>query len=70
VIVGAMSELYERWDGRGEPSNAKGEAISLPARITHVANVAEVYLRSGGPTAVVQALGVMCRRALAPVRVR
>jgi len=55
-IVRAMNELYERWDGRGQPSHAKGEAISLPARITHVANVAEIHMRAGGPTAAVAAL--------------
>jgi HD-GYP domain-containing protein (c-di-GMP phosphodiesterase class II) len=55
-IVGAMGELYERWDGRGEPSRAKGDTLSLAARITHVATVAEVHLRAGGPAAVVAAL--------------
>ena len=56
TIVRAVGELYERWDGRGEPARAKGDAISLPARITHVANVAEVHLRAGGPSAAIRAL--------------
>jgi len=69
AIIAAMNELYERWDGRGEPAHAKADAISLPARITHVANVAEVYLRAGGPPAVVAALRARSGRQLDPALV-
>jgi len=55
-VVTAVGELYERWDGRGEPTALRGDAISLAARITHVANVAEVHLRGGGPAAAVAAV--------------
>lgn len=55
-VVAAMSELYERWDGRGEPARLRVAAISLAARVTHVANVVEVHLRGGGPAAAVAAV--------------
>jgi hypothetical protein len=36
-VVLALDHIFERWDGRGHLGLA-GEAISLPARITHFAH--------------------------------
>jgi putative nucleotidyltransferase with HDIG domain len=36
-VVRTLGEIYERWDGTGEPAGLRGDAIVLPARIVHVA---------------------------------
>lgn len=41
-IVAALSFVCERWDGRGEPARAEGEALAISIRIFHVADVAEL----------------------------
>ena len=43
-----LTYTFERWDGSGLPSGARGEKIPLGMRIVHLADVAEVHLRSGG----------------------
>jgi HD-GYP domain-containing protein (c-di-GMP phosphodiesterase class II) len=40
--------VAERWDGKGQPGRAKGEAIPLPMRIAHVARDAEFQRMIGG----------------------
>lgn len=37
-VVETLRQLYERWDGTGEPAGLKGEAILVSARIAAVAN--------------------------------
>lgn len=37
---------YARWDGEGVPSGRAAEQVTLPARIAHVAQACEVYLRT------------------------
>lgn len=49
----ALSQAYERWDGRGEPRRVSGPELSPVARVVHVAQVAEVHHRIGGRTACV-----------------
>src|SRR5439155_15609145 len=34
-VSAALGQIYERWDGRGNPHGAAGEAIALPARLMH-----------------------------------
>lgn len=41
--------LDEHWDGSGRPERLSGEEIPLGARIALVAQVADVFLSSGGP---------------------
>jgi HD-GYP domain-containing protein (c-di-GMP phosphodiesterase class II) len=48
LIGQALGQTFERWDGRGLPSNIKGEEILLSARIVHVAEDAEVFHRMAG----------------------
>lgn len=43
----SLGELYERFDGLGAPNRLAGDAISLTAKIVHLANVVEVYDRLG-----------------------
>ena len=40
--------IGERWDGRGEPGQLKGEELPLPMRIIHVARDAAFQLMLGG----------------------
>jgi len=50
-VVEALGQMYERWDGRGLPNGLEGEAITLPARIVHLAVELEVHNRRGGNAA-------------------
>jgi HD-GYP domain-containing protein (c-di-GMP phosphodiesterase class II) len=49
----ALAQMYERWDGDGMTAGVAGEAISLAARISHVATEAELHSRVYGPDAAV-----------------
>ena len=55
----SLDHVYERWDGHG-PGAVGGEALHLPARVSHVVDVVEIAARSGGLPAV---LDVVRRRA-------
>jgi HD-GYP domain-containing protein (c-di-GMP phosphodiesterase class II)/DNA-binding CsgD family transcriptional regulator len=50
-----LAHVWARWDGKGQPRIA-GEAIALSARVSHVANQAEIYHRVGGRSAAVAML--------------
>jgi HD-GYP domain-containing protein (c-di-GMP phosphodiesterase class II) len=49
----SLYQTFERWDGNGVPAEAKGEEILMPARLVNLADVVEVYHRSGGVDAAV-----------------
>jgi HD-GYP domain-containing protein (c-di-GMP phosphodiesterase class II) len=51
-LVEALGQLYERWDGKGEPKGLKGEAILLSTRIVSLAQDAVVFHHLGGREAV------------------
>jgi putative nucleotidyltransferase with HDIG domain len=53
-VTRALSESYERWDGRGQPNALRERELSLPARLLHIANAIEVHHRLGGPDAALQ----------------
>ena len=44
----SVYQTFERWDGKGVPAEARGEEILLPARLVNLADVVEVYHRTGG----------------------
>lgn len=48
-VAQALAQMYERWDGKGMTAGISGEAISVPARISHVATEAELHSRVYGP---------------------
>src|SRR5690349_19116824 len=50
-VARALGDMYERWDGKGMARGVGGEAISLAARISHVATEAELHSRIHGATA-------------------
>lgn len=45
---GGIEQSYARWDGRGVPDGLGGDALALSARISHVAEAAEVFHRTAG----------------------
>jgi HD-GYP domain-containing protein (c-di-GMP phosphodiesterase class II)/DNA-binding CsgD family transcriptional regulator len=47
-LAPSLECTFERWDGHGMPDGRAGTDIPLETRIAHVADVAEVALRSGG----------------------
>lgn len=49
----ALACAFERWDGSGLPAGRRGDQIPLEMRVVHLAEVAEVHLRHGGPDAAV-----------------
>jgi HD-GYP domain-containing protein (c-di-GMP phosphodiesterase class II) len=49
----ALLQVFERWDGKGDPLGLKGEQIVLPTRIVQLADVVEVFHRTGGVEAAV-----------------
>lgn len=55
-----LSDILERWNGRGGPRGLGGEEISAPARFAQIAEQALLFDRLGGPDA---ALAAMRRRA-------
>jgi HD-GYP domain-containing protein (c-di-GMP phosphodiesterase class II) len=48
TVAVALTQIWERWDGLGFPAGLAGEAISVPARLIHLATVAEIDHRVGG----------------------
>jgi HD-GYP domain-containing protein (c-di-GMP phosphodiesterase class II) len=43
-----LDEIYERWDGKGNPRKLAREDIALPARLAQVASQAVLFNRLGG----------------------
>jgi len=46
--VGALDEVYERWDGKGFPDGRSGEQLTIAARVVHVAEQAVTAHFAGG----------------------
>ena len=47
TIQELVLQTYERWDGRGMPQGQKGGELTLPTRITQLAQDVESYRRAG-----------------------
>lgn len=53
TVVDALGQLYERWDGRGEPNGLKGEAIVPAVRVVSlVQDALAVYDAHGADSAI------------------
>lgn len=50
----AVRQFFARWDGTGVPAGVAGEEIALPVRLFHLADVVEVFHRTGGVAAAVE----------------
>jgi HD-GYP domain-containing protein (c-di-GMP phosphodiesterase class II) len=59
-VLDAVGASYERWDGQGWPGELSGDAIPVEARISQLAEFAEVAYRSGG---IAAAQSVATRRS-------
>jgi HD-GYP domain-containing protein (c-di-GMP phosphodiesterase class II)/DNA-binding CsgD family transcriptional regulator len=49
----SLYQTFERWDGKGVPAERKGEEILMPARLVNLADVVEVFHRTGGVGAAI-----------------
>jgi HD-GYP domain-containing protein (c-di-GMP phosphodiesterase class II) len=47
-VRAALQDVFERWDGKGQPRSLKGDRIALAARIVELADIAEAFRRLGG----------------------
>ena len=46
-VRSGIEQSYARWDGKGVPGELHGDQLSLASRISHVADAAEVLVREG-----------------------
>src|SRR5438128_1803645 len=53
-VCDALQQAFARWDGKGVPGGVGGEDIALPMRLFHLADIVEVFHRSGGAEAAVE----------------
>ena len=53
AVRDSVAQTFERWDGKGERGGVMGEDVLPPARLLHVADVAEVFHHTGGVEAAV-----------------
>ncbi len=49
----SVEQTFERWDGKGQPTGAKGDEILVTTRLVNLADVVEVFHRAGGVDAAV-----------------
>jgi len=47
-VCTALTEICERWDGKGAPAGTTGDALRLPMRVVNVAHIAEIAHHRGG----------------------
>lgn len=50
----ALLQVFERWDGQGDPGERAGAEIRLAVRLFQLADVVEVFHRAGGVEAAVE----------------
>lgn len=70
AIVAALAYICERFDGRGDPEGAAGEAIPLPMRLFHVADTTELALDRVGRAHVAELVERRSGGALDPALCR
>lgn len=61
-----LTQVFERWNGKGMPNGLRGEAIDLPVRVVLVAETAVLAARIGGVDAVTKVLRERAGKALDP----
>jgi len=65
-VRAGLLDMFERWDGRGLPRHARGENVSIVARIVTVAGCAALFDRIGGPAEAIDAVRRRSDRVLDP----
>ena len=48
TVQAAIGQTYEQWDGKGYPCRLRGEQITLPTRLAHLASPVEIFSRQRG----------------------
>jgi HD-GYP domain-containing protein (c-di-GMP phosphodiesterase class II) len=61
-----LTQVFERWNGKGAPKGLKGEAIALPVRVVIVAETAVLAARLGGVDAAKTVLRERAGKAIDP----
>ena len=61
-----ITEVYERWDGKGFPSRIPAADVSVPARVVAVAEAAEIFVRLDGVDAARTVVTERAGRGLDP----
>lgn len=56
TVALSLNQIFERWDGHGMPKGLRGEAITLPARLSAVAFAAVLVNDIDGHAAAVEAI--------------
>ena len=53
LVRNTVEQTFERWDGRGVPNGARGADILLTSQLVNLADVVEIFQRTGGVEAAV-----------------
>jgi HD-GYP domain-containing protein (c-di-GMP phosphodiesterase class II) len=53
-VGNAVRQFFTRWDGTGVPAGVGGAEIGMSVRLFHLADVVEVYHRTGGVDAAIE----------------
>lgn len=65
-VRAALADLYERWDGQGNPKQKRADELHVAARIVHVAATAEAHDARYGADAALEAVRALASEALDP----
>ncbi len=57
LVVRALEDIYERWDGTGTPAGRRQDELALPTRVVHTAEQAVLAGLTGGRSAASVELG-------------
>jgi len=52
-LIVCLGQLYERWDGKGQPNGLKGDEVAVPVLVVTLAQDAVIWARIGGVDAAV-----------------
>ena len=66
MVERGLNEIYERWDGKGNPHGLSSEDIALPARFAQVSSQAVLFDRLGGPAYAAEMIGRRAGTVLDP----
>lgn len=66
-LQGALSQVCERYDGRGFPAGVGGDALVAASRLLHVADVAEIAYHRGGDAASIATVRKRSGKQLDPM---
>ena len=67
IVDRSLNEIYERWDGKGQPLQLMRDDIALPARFAQVASQAALFATLGGPDVACEMLRQRSGTMLDPV---